>query len=143
MRTRSTDSELVKDRVTVLCIEQGQPVLADRTTLLESAGYRVLPAANANAAMQLFLSNQVDLVLSNNDLHGISGAELSIFMRQVRAVRVVLLSNSAQIPAGLLSRVDACIEQDSSAEELLLCLLQAMPKQPAVPARGALMLMEA
>ena len=123
------NSELKRDQTTVLCIDEGQRALTDRTTLLESAGYRVFPAADANAAMRLFVSHEIDLILSNNHLRGVSGAELSIFMKQVKPVHVVLLSNSRQIPASLLRHVDACIEQEGPTKDLLLCLQQVLPTQ--------------
>ena len=128
----SSNCEPKRNQHTVLCIDEGQLALADRTALLESAGYRVFPALNANEAMQLFVSHEIDLVLSNNHLRGVSGAELSIFMKQVKPVHVVLLTNSVQIPADLLSHVDACMEQDAPTKDLLLCLQQLLPKQSAV-----------
>ena len=139
----SMNSELERNQLTVLCIDEGQPALMDRTALLESAGYRVFPAMNANAAMQLFVRHEIDLVLSNNHLRGVSGAELSIFMKQVKPVYVVLLSNSAQIPVDLLRQVDACMEQDGSPKDLLLCLRQLLPKQSTVKTGNALLLKEA
>jgi hypothetical protein len=93
--------------------------------------------------MQLFVSHEIDLVLSNNHLRGVSGAELSIFMKQVKPVHVVLLSNSAHIPESLLSHVDACLEQDGSSKDLLLCLRQVLPKQSTVKRGSALSLKEA
>lgn len=143
MRTRLTPSELEGSEVTILCIDEGQPALADRTALLESAGYRVFPASTVNAAMQLFMSYEMDLVLSINHLQGISGAELSIFMKQVKPVRIVLLSNGATIPESLLSHVDACLDRDGSPEELLLCLRRILPIQPSVESTRNMMLMEA
>jgi len=143
MRMLSTNSELKRNQLTVLCIDEGQPALRDRTALLESAGYRVFPAMNANAAMQLFVSHEIDLVLSNDHLRGVSGAELSIFMKQVKPVYIVLLSNSAQIPANLLRQVDACMEQDGSPKDLLLCLREVLPKQSKVKTGDALVLKEA
>ena len=137
------NSEPKRNQPTVLCIDEGQPALMDRTALLESAGYRVFPALNANAAMQLFVSHEIDLVLSCDHLRGVSGAELSIFMKQVKPVHIVLLSNSAHIPASLLSHVDACLEQDGSPNDLLLCLQQVLPKQSTVSKGSALSFEEA
>lgn len=139
----SNNSEVKRDQITVLCIDEGQLALTDRIALLESAGYRVFPAADANAAMQLFVSHEIDLVLSNNHLRGVSGAELSIFMKQVKPVHVVLLSNSCGIPADLLRHVDACIEQDGFPGALLLCLEQVLPRESTVETGSALMLKEA
>jgi response regulator RpfG family c-di-GMP phosphodiesterase len=135
-------SEPKRDQPTILCIDEGELALADRTALLKSVGYRVFPAANANAAMQLFVSYEIDLVLTNNHLSGVSGAELSIFMKQVKPVQVVMLSHGAPIPNKLLSHVDACMEQDYSPRDLLLCLEHLLPKRSCVEARKVLMLME-
>ena len=143
MRKGTTAPELNRDQLIILCIDEGKTALSERTALLESAGYHVLPAADANAAMQLFVSHEIDLVLTNNHLHGVSGAELSIFMKQVKPVRVVLLSNPVKVPTNLLSPVDACIEQDCFPEDLLLCLRQVLPKRPTAEADSILMLMEA
>src|SRR5512146_3153997 len=140
MRMVFTNSELKRNQPTVLCVDEGQTALRDRTALLESAGYRVYPAMNVNAAMRLFMSHEIDLVLANDHLRGVSGAELSIFMKQVKPVSVVLLSNSAQIPASLLSHVDACMEQDGSPTDLLTCLQQVLPKQSTVKTGKALLL---
>lgn len=139
----TTAPELKNDQLVVLCIDEGKPALSERTALLESAGYHVLAAADANAAMQLLVSHEIDLVLTNDHLHGVSGGELSIFMKQVKPVRVVLLSNGVQVPTNLLSHVDACIEQDYSPEDLLRCLQQVLPKRPPVEAHSVLMLTEA
>jgi CheY-like chemotaxis protein len=131
LEMRSTNSEPERNQLAVLCIDERESALADRTELLESAGYRVFPAGDANAAMQLFVRHEIDLVLSTNHLRGVSGAELSIFMKQVKPVYVVLLSNSAEIPADIVRQVDACMEQDGSPRDLLLCLRQLLPKQSA------------
>jgi CheY-like chemotaxis protein len=100
-----TATQTTKPAQTILCIEDEQPLLRVRIALLESVGYRVFGAQTANAAMALFVQNEIDLVLSDHMLCGVSGAELSIFMKQVRpGVAIVLLSGS-HLPANIRQQV--------------------------------------
>jgi CheY-like chemotaxis protein len=138
MYTAPTQSEAMSHKTTILCIDDEQPALAVRTELLASQGYRVFGAMTANAAMELFVSHEIDLVLSDHMLRGVSGAELSIFMKQVRPhVAVVLLSGSARIPATLLMHVDACVQKGGPTQDLLDCLQAVLAKQGNKQARSA------
>ena len=114
----------------ILCIDDEPRTLSARTAVLEAAGYRVFPALSADAAVQLFVTHQVDLILSTMVVPGDSAVNLSIFMRQVRPeVPVVLLSRTVRIHATLLKQVDACIGGDTSEDDLLACLRQILEKQ--------------
>lgn len=114
----------------ILCIDDEPPALLARTAQLEAVGYRVFPALSADEAVQLFVTHQVDLILSSIVVLGASAADLSIFMRQVRPeVPVVLLSRTVQLHATLLKQVDACIGADASEDDLLSCLRRVLEKQ--------------
>ncbi|HJU09805.1 MAG TPA: hypothetical protein VJ728_02960, partial [Candidatus Binataceae bacterium] len=79
-------------QATILCIHHEKPALEMRSALLQSVGYRVFTASTADQAMAIFVGNEIDLVLSDQLLPGLSSAELSIFMKQVRpGVAVVLM----------------------------------------------------
>jgi CheY-like chemotaxis protein len=132
-----TATQTAKHSQTILCIEDEQPLLRVRIALLESVGYRVLGAQTANAAMALFVENEIDLVLSDHMLRGVSGAELSIFMKQVRpGVAIVLLSGS-HLPANIRQQVDACIEKGGPTQEFLDCLQDVLTKQATAKVRLA------
>ncbi|HEU5400847.1 MAG TPA: hypothetical protein VFU86_05790 [Terriglobales bacterium] len=116
--------------IAILCIDDEPPTLAARTGQLEAAGYRVFPALSADSAVHLFVTHQVDLILSTMVVLGPSAADLSIFMWHVRPeVSVVLLSRTAQLHPTLLKQVDACIGQDASENDLLSCLRQVLETQ--------------
>lgn len=130
MSTLPSFSDSKKRPTAIFCIDDERPTLLVRTTQLETAGYRVFPALTANVAVELFVAHQIDLILSAMVLPRASGADLSIFMRQVRPeVSVVLLNRSARLHPTLLKQVDACIEKDASETDLLLCLRQVLVQQ--------------
>jgi len=134
----SPNSAPTKRQATILCIDDELPALQVRTALLESVGYRVLPAMTANAAMGLFVTHEIDLVLSEHMLRDVSGAELSIFMKQVRPdVSVVLLAGAAQLPATLVKQVDACVQKDSPARNLLGCVQEVLAQQSSKKTKDA------
>ena len=68
--------------------------------MLESKGYDVLTAASGRQALGLLAQNQVDLVLSDHLMPGLTGAELA---RQIKAQKpelpVILISAVNEIPA--------------------------------------------
>ena len=130
-------SAIEQRTTTILHIDDEQPSLLARTAQLESEGYRVLPALNASMAVELFVAHQVDVVLSALVFPGASGADLSVFMSQVRPeVSVVLLSRSAHLPMALLKQVDACIEKDATTGELLTCLRYVVAKRSGALTRS-------
>ncbi len=68
---------------------------------LESKGYAVLTAASGQQALGLLAQHQVDLVLSDHLMPGLTGAELA---RQIKAqmpeLPVILISAVNEIPDG-------------------------------------------
>src|SRR5579884_1347810 len=108
---------------TILCIHDNKAALEMRSALLQVAGYRVFAAATSDQAMAVFVEHEVDLVLSDQFVRGVSGAELAIFMKQVRpGVAVVLLSGSSLPPAKLSRHLDALVRENCSDREVLCCI---------------------
>jgi len=123
-------SEAKNHKARLLCIDNDGPALEQRTSVLEAEGYRVFAALGGEAAVQLFVSEQIDLVLSGLMFPGVSGAELSIFMRQVRPeVPVVLVSRAANVPATLRRQVDGCVQHSAPTEDLLACIEEVLGRR--------------
>jgi CheY-like chemotaxis protein len=84
----------------ILCVDDEENQLAVRKLVLESKGYEVLTAASGRQALGLLAQNQVDLVLSDHLMPGLTGAELA---RQIKAQKpelpVILISAVNEIPA--------------------------------------------
>jgi CheY-like chemotaxis protein len=84
----------------ILCVDDEENQLAVRKLVLESKGYAVLTAASGQQALGLLAQHQVDLVLSDHLMPGLTGAELA---RQIKAqmpeLPVILISAVNEIPA--------------------------------------------
>jgi CheY-like chemotaxis protein len=88
------------DKEVILCVDDEENQLAVRKLVLESKGYAVLTAASGQQALGLLAQHQVDLVLSDHLMPGLTGAELA---RQIKAQKpelpVILISAVNEIPA--------------------------------------------
>jgi CheY-like chemotaxis protein len=84
----------------ILCVDDEENQLAVRKLVLESKGYAVLTAASGPQALGLLAEHQVDLVLSDHLMPGLTGTELA---RQIKAQKpelpVILISAVNEIPA--------------------------------------------
>jgi CheY-like chemotaxis protein len=84
----------------ILCVDDEENQLAVRKLVLESKGYAVLTAASGQQALGLLVQHQVDLVLSDHLMPGLTGTELA---RQIKAQKpelpVILISAVNEIPA--------------------------------------------
>ncbi len=84
----------------ILCVDDEENQLAVRKLVLESKGYEVLTAASGRQALDILAQHQVDLVLSDHLMPGLTGAELA---RQIKAQKpelpVILISAVNEIPA--------------------------------------------
>ena len=138
MRKVSSISEAAEHTPTVLWINDDEPALEQQTLALEAAGYRVFGALNGEAAVKHFVAEEIDLILSSLLFPGISGADLSIFMRQVRPeVSVVLVSRTKQLPATILRQVDGHVEKGADTGDLLSCVQQVLARKTADQQRRA------
>ena len=92
---------MVKSRTVILCVDDEENSLLLRKLVLEKAGYEVLTATSAQEALRVTDSRNVDLILSDHLMPGMSGTELA---QQVKAhfprLPVVLISGINEIPAG-------------------------------------------
>jgi len=84
----------------ILCVDDEENQLAVRKLVLESRGYEVVTAASGRQALDVLALYQVDLVLSDHLMPGLTGAELA---RQIKTQRpelpVILISAVNEIPA--------------------------------------------
>jgi CheY-like chemotaxis protein len=92
------ESALSNIRV-VLCVDDDAALLALRCLVLSRAGYEVLTAADGAAALELFRCIQVDLVITDYWLPGLSGTQLAAEMKRLKpAIPVVLFSGLVEAP---------------------------------------------
>ena len=83
----------------ILCVDDEPNSLVLRKLVLQKAGYEVVTASSAILALDVLASRQVDLVLSDQLMPGLTGTELA---RQVKtrwpSLPVILISGVNEIP---------------------------------------------
>ena len=84
----------------ILCVDDEENQLAVRKLVLESKGYSVLTAVSGQHALALLAEHQVDLVLSDHLMPGLTGTELARQIKvQMPELPVILISAVNEIPA--------------------------------------------
>jgi CheY-like chemotaxis protein len=90
----------MRDRPMILCVDDEENQLAVRKLVLEKQGFSVLTASSGQQALGLLACHQIDLVLSDHLMPGLTGTELT---RQIKAsnpdLPVILISAVNEIPA--------------------------------------------
>ena len=83
----------------ILCVDDEAAALAVRCLVLSSAGYRVLTAPDGAAALEIFLCIQVDLVVIDYCLPGLTGAQVVAEMKRLKpTIPVVLFTGLVEAP---------------------------------------------
>jgi CheY-like chemotaxis protein len=89
-----------KSRVTILVVDDKEAVLAVVRAVLLNEGFRVLTAGSGAVAIQLAADypDEIDLLLSDVEMPGMTGPQLGIIIRQSRPdLHVMLMSG---LPGG-------------------------------------------
>ena len=109
----------------VLVVDDDDAMRAFESTVLRASGFEVLAAASAEEALELLAGNQVDVVLLDNRLPGMSGVEA---LTQLRAtpgnstLPVILVTADDEVGArvaGLHAGADDYVIKPFSPEELV------------------------
>ena len=99
-------------------VDDSQILLYTRKLILEGAGYRVLSASTAKAALSTFTSQQVDLAVVDYFLPDMTGEELCRQMK-ARKPNVPLILSSGTMPEPPSDCADYFVLKGSSPEALL------------------------
>lgn len=102
---------------TVLCVEDEKLQLQLRKVLFESAGFHVLEAQSASAAMEVFRSHHIDAVVMDYWLSDRNGTAVAEEMKRQRPrIPIVMLSGFASLPGeGMV--VDAWLRKAEAEPE--------------------------
>ncbi|MFC7051162.1 PAS domain S-box protein [Hansschlegelia quercus] len=98
-----SSSETTVDRLTILVVDDDGLVLTNTATMLEDLGHDVLEAASGEEALHIFRqSNSIDLVITDQVMPGITGAELARKIHTINPrLAVVLASGFVELPEQL------------------------------------------
>jgi PAS domain S-box-containing protein len=88
--------------LTVLAVDDDALVLFNTVAMLEELGHRVLEAMSGEAALELLQGNTVDLVITDQAMPQMTGAQLIDAIRERwPALPIVLATGYAELPAGV------------------------------------------
>lgn len=107
---------------TVLIVDDELEMLEILSTVLEDEGYSVLVASNINDAMQRFLAQTPDIVISDVRMPGGNGDELLRQLRtQTKDIPIVLVTGHSDfsIEEALNEGADALLAKPFSLDELI------------------------
>ncbi|MCD6497679.1 MAG: response regulator [Deltaproteobacteria bacterium] len=107
----------------ILVVEDERDVAQFMMDMLQVTGYQVTVAANGMDALELFFDHRYDLVLTDKNLPGMTGIELTRSLKQVRKdVPVIMVTGYATVESAI-EAVDlgmaAYIQKPFSSKELL------------------------
>ena len=104
----------------LLCIDDDEAVLECERSFLESFGYTVLTAASGGKGLQLASMYPVDVVIVDYSMPEMNGQEVAVEMRRLRPqAPIIMLSAAVDVPEQALKQVDAFIDKDRLASQLL------------------------
>ena len=110
-------NEKLNSAKTVLCVEDEKLQLQLRKVLFESAGFHVLQAQSASAAMEVFRSHHIDAVVMDYWLSDRNGTAVAEEMKRQRPrIPIVMLSGFASLP-GEGAVVDAWLRKAEAEPE--------------------------
>ncbi len=113
-------------KATILCIDDHWHGLIGRKMLLEKNGYEVLEASGSAEAFKLFASRNVDAVVVDYQMPGMSGDLIAEKMKRMNShVPIMMLSAYGPLPKNKLRAVDSFLTK-SQPPSMLLSTLQGM-----------------
>ena len=138
----------MRPKKVILCVDDNDQALSVRKFVLETRGYRVLTATNAEEAVELYDRGRVDLVISDLVMPRCNGNDLIQRLKDIAPwVPAVLVSGSIK-QFDPTSRADAFLPKGSCSPQELLERVRVLlvrkrgpkkmtPPQPAHPTAAA------
>ena len=112
---------------TVLFVEDDPLVRDAVVALLREHGFRVLGAEDGYEAIRLLVAHQMDLMVADLVMPGISGFELGMQAKLIRPnLRVLYMTGYAEQAAGKGIRYGKVLQKPVRADELLAEVTQAL-----------------
>lgn len=113
-------------KATILCIDDHWNSLIGRKKLLEQNGYEVLEASAGDEALKLFRSRNVDAVVLDYQIPGMTGDTVAAKMKSINShVPIMLLSSYGPLPKNKLRSVDSFLSK-SQPPNILLSTLKGL-----------------
>jgi CheY-like chemotaxis protein len=117
---------MVPGSITILCVDDEETPRTLRKLILQKQGYQVVTAASGDEALDLLNRANIDLVLSDQMMPGMTGTELTKSVKATRpAMPVILISGVNEIPEDA-SYADRFISKIGGPELLFKTVLDVL-----------------
>jgi len=114
---------MLRQKPTILCIDDEWNQLVGYKELLEGTGYKVLAATNGSDGLEMLHSNSVDAIILDYRMPGMDGDQVAARMKGMKSqVPIMLLSGCQGLSKNKLRCVDASLTKGQSPAILLSTL---------------------
>jgi CheY-like chemotaxis protein len=117
---------MVPSSITILCVDDEETPRTLRKLILQKQGYQVITAGSGDEALEVLNRANIDLVLSDQMMPGMTGTELTKSVKAMRpAMPVILISGVNEIPPDA-SYADRFISKVGGPELLFKTVLDVL-----------------
>lgn len=117
---------MVSSNITILCVDDEETPRILRKLILQKQGYQVVTAASGVEALELLDGANINLVLSDLMMPGMSGTELTKSVKAMQpTMPVILISGVNEIPADA-SYADRFISKVGGPELLFQTVIEVL-----------------
>jgi len=121
----------------ILCVNDNEQELSVMSFMLNTNGYRVVPATNGLDAIELFSGMQVDLVLADYTMPQMNGNQLVNRLKQIASHVPMILLGDPQSMGGQIHVADALIAKKQCSPQDLLERIKIMSARKRGPRKGS------
>jgi len=104
---------------TVLCVDDNPDELVLRKAMLEQHGYSVVTASAGFEAIELAVTQRVDLVVLDYRMGGMDGEAIAKVLKANKPRVPVIILSGFSVPEHVLARVDGFAQKGDSSEDFL------------------------
>jgi two-component system response regulator CpxR len=122
----------------ILCVNDNEQELSIMSFMLNTNGYRVVPATNGQEAIELFSGMQVDLVLADYTMPQMNGNQLVNRLKQIASHVPMILLGDSQAMGGQIHMADALIAKKQCTPQELLERIKIMSARKRGPRKGTM-----
>ena len=117
---------MASDNITLLCVDDEDVPRMLRKLILQKQGYRVVTAVSGKEALTMLDEGEINLVLSDQLMPGMTGTELAKVIKAERpAMPVILISGVNEIPEDAMY-VDRFVSKVEGPERLFQAVLEVL-----------------
>jgi CheY-like chemotaxis protein len=122
----------------ILCVNDNEQELSVMSFMLNTNGYRVVPAISGQEAIEIFSGMQVDLVLADYSMPQMNGGQLLNRLKQIASHVPMILLGDPQAMGGQIHVADALLAKKQCSPQELLERVKIMSARKRGPRKGTM-----